>query len=272
MSNWKSWWKSDVGGQNQEGPRVQEAWKSLPETWPTMVCTTHWNTFAPFPAFSSHEFFNHNPHIFSICQGNSWPPSTRFMTAHWWLLGKLLVDLVLCWSRLQNSWWEKDHTNLQICNWQIPNFWRHLCRKTATKIHSVCWTWLWPQQFHHTTGIYKLQGVCLTQSCVIIHWQLDIAAVQLPSFSPSKRRGRMMSRVTTQGSSPFSFSENNFRLLVLEVNSSWCLPKVFRLMLGIKLGSKNEKNCRSFLNFNKGKISLNRTWLYEIPCKWLNVY
>lgn len=211
MSNWKSWWKSDVGGQNQEGPRVQEAWKSLPETWPTMVCTTHWSICAPFPAFITWVFQPQPSHLvffwFSICQGNSWPPSTRyegllilmtwcfdsqiqldsfccarFMTAHWWLLGKLLVDLVLCWSRLQNSWWEKDHTNLQICYWQIPNFWRHLWQKTAIKIHSVCWTWLWPQQFHHTTGIHKLQGVCLAQSCVIIQdnsWILQLCSCHL---------------------------------------------------------------------------------------------
>lgn len=202
-----------------ECKKLEKAYQKLGQQWFAQHTEIYLHRFQ----LSSHGFFNHNPHISFFFFGSQfvkeipglhwqgmrvcwfWSQTwcfdsqiqldsfccARFMTAHWWLLGKLLVDLVLCWSRLQNSWWEKDHTNLQICNWQIPNFWRHLCRKTAIKNHSVCWTWLWPQQFHHTTGIYKLQGVCLAQSCVIIQdnsWILQLCSCHLFLFLGKKKQ------------------------------------------------------------------------------------
>ena len=56
--------------------------------------------------------------------------------------------------------------------------------------------------------------------------------MQLPSFfalaEKNKSLGKKrMNDVKTQGSSPFSFSENSFRLLVLEVNSSFLLAESF---------------------------------------------
>lgn len=95
-------------------------------------------------------------------------------------------------------------------------------------------------------------------SCTILcnlsidSWILQLCSCHL--FSPWQkktkalaRRGWMMSR--PKDLPPFPFQRTALGYWFLKSTRVFCLPKVFRLMLGIKLGSKNEKKCRSFLNF-----------------------